>query len=56
MIPADIEQRLSTGSLARYNAQHGKFHSLRSDIPSLQALIDLIHKYHRGYDQEGYIE
>lgn len=56
LIPADIEQRLSTGSLARYNAQHDKFHSLRSDIPSLQALIDLIHKYHRGYDQEGYIE
>ena len=28
---------------------------LPSDIPELQALIDLIMKYHKGYDQEGYI-
>ena len=25
-------------------------------IPELQRLIDLIHKYQRAYDQEGYIE
>lgn len=55
-IPEDIEERLSKGSLKRYNAQYGRFHDLHSEIPELQSLIDLIHRYHRGYDQEGYIE
>ena len=56
LIPSDIESRLSKGSSTRYNDQYGKYHSLRCDIPYLQSLIDLINKYHRGYDQEGYIE
>ena len=56
LIPSDIELRLSKGSSTRYNEQYEKYHSLRCDIPYLQALIDLINKYHRGYDQEGYIE
>lgn len=55
LIPPDIEQRLSKGSPTRYNEQYSKFKTLRSDTPSLQSLIDLINKYHRGYDQEGYI-
>ena len=56
LIPSDIEQRLSKGSSARYNEQYDKYHTLHSDIPNLQFLIDLVNKYHRGYDQEGYIE
>ena len=56
LIPSDIEQRLVKGSLTRYNEQYDKYHTLRCDIPYLQSLIDLINKYHRGYDQEGYIE
>lgn len=56
LIPADIEQRLARGSAARYNAQYRKFHTVQSGIPSLQQLLDLINKYHRCYDQEGYIE
>jgi len=55
MIPSDIECRIANGSMARYNEQYGKYHSLRCDIPLLQSLIDIINKYHRGYDQEGYI-
>jgi len=55
-IPTDIEERLRIGSMERYNLQYPKFHLLRSDIPSVQNLIDAIHKYHRCYDQEGYIE
>lgn len=55
LIPSDIEQRLAKGSQERYNNQYGKYHTLRCDIPYLQSLIDLINKYHRGYDQEGYI-
>jgi len=55
LIPSDIEQRLPKGSQDRYNNQYGKYHTLHSDAPYLQSLIDLINKYHRGYDQEGYI-
>jgi hypothetical protein len=56
LIPSNIEQRLSQGSANRYYTQYNKFHTLRCNIPHLQSLIDLINKYHRGYDQEGYIE
>ena len=56
LIPSDIEQRLAKGSQTRYNDQYAKYHAIRSDIPYLQSLIDLINKYHRAYDQEGYIQ
>ena len=56
LIPSDIEQRLAKGSLTRYNEQYDKYHTLQCDIPSLQSLIDMINKHHRGYDQEGYID
>ena len=56
LIPSDIEQRLAKGSQVRYNEQFIRFQHLCSDILYLQQLIDLINKYHRGYDQEGYIE
>ena len=56
LIPSDIEERIAHGSRERYQLQYRRFGRLRTDIPALQALIDLIHKYHRCYDQEGYIE
>ncbi len=56
LIPSDIEQRLSKGSSARYNAQYGKFHALHCSDKNLQSLIELINKYRRCYDQEGYIK
>lgn len=56
LVPSDIEQRLAKGSPVRYNKQHEKYCALRTDIQYLQLLIDLINKYHRGYDQEGYID
>lgn len=55
LIPDDIGSRITKGSIVRYNEQYDKFHSLCSDIPKLQSLIDLINKHHRCYDQEGYI-
>ena len=55
LIPFDIERRLSQGSSNRYNDQYGKFHALYSTDKNLQSLIGLINKYHRCYDQEGYI-
>ena len=56
LVPSDIEQRLAKGSPVRYDKQFGKYCALRTDIQYLQLLIDLINKYHRGYDQEGYID
>ncbi len=55
LIPEDIEKRLQKGSAERYNAQYDRFRGLHCDIPEIQHLIDLLHKYHRCYDQEGYI-
>lgn len=55
LIPSDIEHRLSNGSLERYNDQYLRFRKLKTCILELQHLIDAINKYHRCYDQEGYI-
>ena len=55
LVPEDIEARLSRGSRERYDSQYCHFRHLHCDNPSLQHLIDLINKYHRCYDQEGYI-
>lgn len=56
LIPSDIEERLAKGSKERYNDQYQKFRSVRSNIPEIQHLIDAINKYHKCYDQEGYIK
>ena len=56
LIPDDIENRLKSGSRQRYDAQYQRFHHLKAfKDDRLQWLINLIHKYRRGYDQEGYI-
>lgn len=55
-IPKDIEERLRNGATDRYNNQYMRFHNLQcNDVPELHALVDMINKYHRCYDQEGYI-
>lgn len=56
LIPSDIGLRLANGSTTRYNEQYEKFHNICCDNRKIQLLIDLINKYHKGYDQEGYIE
>ena len=54
-VPGDIEERLSHGSRERYDTQFERFGKM--DVPDLrlQPLVGLIHRHHRGYDQEGYI-
>ena len=56
LIPADIKQRLKTGSRERYDAQIQRYSHMKVTDERLRPIIDLIKKYHRGYDQEGYIE
>ena len=55
LIPSDIERRLQIGSQERYNSQLSRFKDLKCDDKRIQTVIDLINKYHRCYDQEGYI-
>ena len=54
-IPSDIDKRLQNGSQERYNSQLSRFDNLKSDDKEIQSVIDMINKYHRCYDQEGYI-
>lgn len=56
LIPSDIEQRLAEGSTKRYDDQYQRFNNINTSIPELQQLIETIHKYHRCYDQEGFID
>ena len=56
LIPKDIEHRLKSGSIKRYDEQFHRFNHIISDIQELQELIRLINLYRKGYDQEGYIE
>lgn len=56
LIPTDIEKRLQNGSQERYDNQFSKYGHLKSDDDRVQHLINLINKYHRCYDQEGYIQ
>lgn len=55
LIPSDIEERLAKGSIERYNDQYERFNHITSSITEVQALINLINKHHRCYDQEGCI-
>lgn len=54
-IPSDINERLRTGNLELYDKQYAKYKNLKAEDKHLQALIDLIHHYHRTYEQEGYL-
>ena len=55
LIPSDIEERLRNGSTERFQGNYYENRHLSSEIPELQDLIDLIMKYHKAYDQEGFI-
>ena len=54
-IPADYEQRIAEGSTERYNAQLAQYGRMAVADKRVQPLLDCIHRYHKGYDQEGYI-
>lgn len=54
-IPSDIRLRLPFGSSERYDTQYAHYGNLHVTDSRLNKLVGLIHHYHRGYDQEGYI-
>ena len=54
-VPDDIETRLQKGSVERYNIQYERFKNYKPTDKRLLSLFGLIHRFHRCYDQEGYI-
>jgi len=54
-IPEDIEELLKHGSPERYDKQL-QYGNMDIADESLKQLVALIHKYKRGYDQEGLIQ
>lgn len=56
LIPDDYEERIANGTRSRYNDQISKYRRMKIEDPRIGDLLSCIHQYHRGYDQEGYIE
>ena len=54
-IPKDYEQRIASGSSERYRDQYSQYGNMKVTDERVLELLACIHKYHRGYDQEGYI-
>lgn len=54
-IPDNIEARLKEGSVERYNDQYQKFKNYKPLDKRIFPLFEMINRYHKGYDQEGYI-
>jgi len=54
-IPEDFEQRISEGNRERYDAQRSQYRKIAVEDDRLSELLSCINKYHRGYDQEGFI-
>lgn len=55
-IPDFIEELLPKGSHQRYYSQLQRNKNLSSSDESITRLIQLIHKFQKGYDQEGLIQ
>ncbi len=55
LVPSDIEERLAEGNAALYNQQYARFRNMAVTDVRLQPLVNMIHHYRRGYEQEGYI-
>ena len=55
LVPSDIEERLAEGNAALYNQQYARFKNMAVTDVRLQPLVNMIHHYRRGYEQEGYI-
>ena len=56
LIPDDYEERIANGIRTRYDDQISKYGKMKIEDPRIGSLLSCIHQYHRGYDQEGYIE
>lgn len=55
-IPVDVEQRLKDGNRQLYDNQYLHYRAMLVSDERLNSLVAMIHKYRRGYEQEGYIK
>ncbi len=55
LIPSDIARRLAEGNFSLYDRQYAQFRDMQVTDPRLHHLVDMIHHYRKGYEQEGYI-
>ncbi len=53
LIPDNIEYYIKNGSRERWDSQYD-YRNITSPIPEVQTLIDMIKKYKRCFDQEGF--
>ena len=56
LIPEDIEEKLKKGKEKLYNQQYAKYHLMKIEDERIRPLVELIHRYRKGYEQEGYLE
>ena len=56
LIPDDYKERIADGIRTRYDDQLSEYGKMKIEDPRITKLLSCIHQYHRGYDQEGYIE
>lgn len=51
-----LQERLKDGNARLYDQQYAKFKNLKVAADTrVQPLLDMIHRYCKGYEQEGYI-
>ena len=55
LIPEDYEERISLGNRERYDKQLPQYGKMKIQDQRIAPLLSCIHRYHRGYDQEGFI-
>lgn len=55
-IPEDFEERISNGNIYLYNSQLSQYRNMNVEDERISKLISTIHRFHRGYEQEGFIE
>lgn len=55
-IPSDVETRIQNGSTERYDNQLERYEKMEIIDNRTAPIVKLIKYYHKGYDQEGFIE
>lgn len=55
LIPEDYEERISSGNRERYDKQLPQYGKMKIQDQRIASVLSCIHRYHRGYDQEGFI-
>ena len=56
LIPENYEERISKGNLDLYNSQLPQYGKMKIEDKRVSNLLSCIHRYHRGYEQEGFIK